>query len=61
MSFFWKVWVLFYVSHNVLLKIYILDVIFEKGCSKYVVFDIGYGKIDIEGSRLMVYFSETGH
>ena len=52
---------LFSVSHNILLKIGILDVFFEKGCPKNVVFDIGYGEIDIEGSRLMVYFSKTGH
>ena len=52
---------LFYVSHNILLKIDILDVFFEKGCPKNVVFDIGYGEIDIEGSCLMIYFSETGH
>ena len=52
---------LFYVSHNILLKIDILDVFFEKGCPKNVVFDIDYGEIDIEGSCLMIYFSETGH
>ena len=52
---------LFDVSHNILLKIDILDEFFEKGCPKNVVFDIGYGEIDIEGSRLMVYFSKTGY
>ena len=52
---------LFFVSHTILLKIDILEVFFEKGCSKNVVFDIGYGKIYIEGSCLMIYFSETGY
>ena len=59
--FCWKLWMLFYVSHNILLKIDILDVFFEKGCPKNFEFDIGYGEIDIEGSRLMIYFSETDH
>ena len=52
---------LFYVRHNILLKINILDVFFEKRCSKNVVFDICYGEIDIEESCFVIYFSETGH
>ena len=50
-----------YVSHNILLEIDLLDVFFEKGCPQNVVFDIGYGKIYIEVSHLMIYFSETSH
>ena len=61
MCFGWKFWMLFFICHDILLKVYILNVFLEERCSKNIVFYICYCKFNIEISILTIYFGKTCH